>query len=187
MSGVWRCLASVSADDSICMHTPKCTHAWKRETMELHKLEVGETRISEEGGEGASISLLLAVCLSASQTNQHPWWGCCLQPCPLSRGEPDWRLTVDFTVGFPWHFPLERIPSSIHAFIRSFIKHYQALTKYQVLFWAVEWVRAVENTVTELIASSWGIISAQILVMSSDKVHSLLSELLGDRLICWKF
>ena len=45
----------------------------------------------------------------------------------------------------------------------------------------------MENTVTELIASSWGIISAQILVMSSDKVHSLLSELLGDRLICWKF
>lgn len=113
-------------------------------------------------------SLLLAGCLSASQTAQHPWWGCCLQQGPLCRGEPDWRLTVDFTVGFPWHFPLERIPSSIHAFIRSFIKHYQALTKYQVLFWAVEWMRAVENTVTEntvteLTASSWGIISADII------------------------
>lgn len=48
-------------------------------------------------------------------------------------------------------------------------------------------MRAVENTVTELIASYWGIISAQVLVITSDKVHSLLSELLGDRLICWKF
>ena len=40
--------------------------------MELHKLEAGETRISEEGGEGASIpSVWLAACLPAKLPNTH--------------------------------------------------------------------------------------------------------------------
>lgn len=38
-----------------------------------------------------------------------------------------------------------------------------------------------------IITSQWGIISAHPILISSDEIHNPLSELLGERLVCWKF
>lgn len=92
-----------------------------------------KARISAEGGEGASISSFwLSAYLPAKLTNTHGG-------AAASRARFAEENLIE---GSQWIsqlvsldiFPLERIPSSIHAFIRSFIKHYQALTKHQVLF-----------------------------------------------------
>ncbi|XP_069902726.1 protein Wnt-5a isoform X4 [Globicephala melas] len=84
MSGVWRCLASVSADDSICVHTPKCTHGLQREAMEFHKLEKSIGILSPGvalGTAGRAMSskfflMALAIFISFAQVviEGNSWW-----------------------------------------------------------------------------------------------------------------
>lgn len=150
MSGVWRCLASVSADDSICAHTPKCTHGLQRETMEFHKLEVGQTRIFEGGGEGASICLLPTVCSSHSQINQHPWWDWFLQLSPTFQSRTWLKVLSGFHSWSPLTFSPGKnsfIHSGIHLVVQQIL-----LSTYQVPGTVLSTgVTAVKNTVTEVI------------------------------------
>ena len=157
MSGVWRCLASVSADDSICVHTPKRTHGLQRETMESHRLEVGYTRILEGGGEETSISLLPTVCSSPSPINRHPWWDWFLQLSPTFQSRTWWQVLSGFHSWFPLTFSPGK-NSFIHSCIHLVIQQILLLSTYQVPGTVLSTgVTAMKNTVTEVIASSWGI------------------------------